>query len=202
MRFFGKKKSQSETSSDIKKETKDGSYNRMEDVEKSIKEGKKPRVPTRKEKRIRRKLDGIRWWMDDCCKVPGTDIRFGIDPLMGLFPVAGDVGSYLVSLYFVYRASPLLSNYTISRMMINCWIDCAIGCIPLVGDIFDFGFKANEKNLAIFDDQLEHGSEDRATKDKLFCCCMLFGLLLLSLGSVAAIIGVIVLICLYLSGNL
>lgn len=96
------------------------------------------------------RLDRLAHWLDDRFKIPGTHIRFGLDGLFGLLPFAGDTATTLVSLYLIAEARRLdASGWTVLRMLSNVLIDWAVGLIPLVGDVFDIGFKANRRNTAI-----------------------------------------------------
>jgi hypothetical protein len=79
----------------------------------------------------------------------------GIDPIIGLMPVVGNVSTALVSLTLVAGAAPVLSRYTATRMLINVWTDAVVGLVPLVGDLFDFGWKANARNLTISEDHVK-----------------------------------------------
>ncbi len=85
--------------------------------------------------------------------------RFGLDPILGLFPIGGDTVSLILSLYIlgigVWSKLPILK---IIQMFFNITIDYLIGLIPFFGDIFDFGFKANTKNLNILKEHLGEGT--------------------------------------------
>ncbi len=88
--------------------------------------------------------------MDKAFTIPGTNIKFGIDSVIGLIPVIGDTLSVAVSGYiytFAKRAG--VPWYQRMRMIWNIFIDWLIGLIPFLGDIFDVGFKANSKNVRI-----------------------------------------------------
>mmetsp|Transcript_13238 Transcript_13238/g.15166 ORF Transcript_13238/g.15166 Transcript_13238/m.15166 type:complete len:278 (-) Transcript_13238:179-1012(-) len=159
-------------------------------------------VLSKREWRLRRKLNSIRWWMDDSMRVPCSQIRFGIDPVIGMVPVLGDVASYIVSVYFVYLASPYVSKAKITKMLFNCWLDATVGSIPLAGDLFDFGFRANDRNLAVFDDYMIKNTDKlRERVDNQFLCCLLLSFLIIVLGSIAVLIGVIILLVIYLKGR-
>ena len=96
------------------------------------------------------KLEQLADLMDNKFVIPGTDIRVGLDALMGLIPGIGDTASLAVSGYIIHKARengvhPIL----LSRMTWNVFMDWLIGLVPLVGDIFDVGFKANRRNIAL-----------------------------------------------------
>lgn len=81
--------------------------------------------------------------------------RFGIDPLLGLFPGLGDSFSLLFSLYILWIAYKLRVPFKMSMKMIrNIGIDYIIGLVPLVGDVADFYYKANVKNMELLREYL------------------------------------------------
>jgi len=93
------------------------------------------------------------WWMDSAFGVPGTKLRIGLDPILGLIlPGIGDVLGAIPSLLLLSVASrqrvPLV---VLARMVLNIAMDSAIGAIPILGDVFDGTFHANEKNLELLD---------------------------------------------------
>jgi hypothetical protein len=90
--------------------------------------------------------------LDQAFRVPGTSWRFGLDPLLGLVPGAGDLLGAAVGMYGVWLAGQVgAPSSVIARMLINLFIDSAVGSIPLAGDLFDFGFKANTRNRALLE---------------------------------------------------
>lgn len=96
--------------------------------------------------------------LDNRFRIPGTNIRFGLDALIGLIPYAGDLISLLVSGFLMllmvrHGASPLL----VLRMLGNYLIDTAVGTIPVLGDLFDIGFKANRRNVELLTRYYESG---------------------------------------------
>ena len=96
-------------------------------------------------------LERITNVMDRAIRVPGTDIRIGLDPILGfLFPVAGDTIATLISSYIVLISIRHgLPKAAITRMVFNVGIDFVVGAIPFLGDIFDFTWKSNEKNMRL-----------------------------------------------------
>lgn len=96
------------------------------------------------------RLEQLAHWMDERFAIPGTDIRFGLDSVIGLIPGVGDTGAALFSAYIVTRAHALgVPKRHLWRMVGNVLIDLAVGSIPLLGDLFDVGFKANRRNVEI-----------------------------------------------------
>jgi len=102
-----------------------------------------------------RGLEALRRWariFDSAFRIPGTQITFGLDPILGLIPGLGDVASPVFSLFFVWHGLRLgVPKVVLARMVLNVLIDSGVGAIPIVGDLFDFGWKANAWNLALLE---------------------------------------------------
>jgi hypothetical protein len=89
---------------------------------------------------------------DELVRVPGTNIRFGLDALMGLIPGAGDMLSGGVSAYVMLAATRMgAPPSVIARMAGNIALDMLIGAVPLLGDLFDVGWKSNTKNVRLLE---------------------------------------------------
>lgn len=96
------------------------------------------------------KLQKLSDLMDKAFIIPGTNIRFGFDSIVGLIPVIGDTLTAGVSGYIYSFAKPAgVPWHKRMRMLWNIFVDWLIGLIPFFGDIFDVGFKANSKNVDI-----------------------------------------------------
>ena len=96
--------------------------------------------------------------MDSQFRVPGTDVKFGLDALIGLIPGAGDFVTFLISGYMVtVLANNGASGFVLARMVLNIVIDSLVGSIPILGDIFDVAFKANQRNLALMQQHYVEG---------------------------------------------
>jgi hypothetical protein len=101
--------------------------------------------------RVRRLAD----WLDTRFVVPGLGWRFGLDGLLGLVPGAGDTILSLISLYIVAEAWRLgVRKRTLARMIGNVLVDAGVGAIPVAGDVFDFLWKANRRNVALLEADL------------------------------------------------
>jgi hypothetical protein len=88
--------------------------------------------------------------LDDVFRIPGTPIRFGIDPLIGLIPGLGDLISSLASFLIIFAAWQRgLPRVTMGRMVANVAIDTLLGSVPVAGDMFDVAWKSNRKNLRL-----------------------------------------------------
>jgi Domain of unknown function (DUF4112) len=102
------------------------------------------------------RLEAVGRLMDGAFVLPGTNIRLGLDAIIGLVPVAGDVISGLVSSYLIWEARQLgAPRWLIARMMANTFLDTTLGVIPLVGDAFDLMFRVNMKNMALLRRHME-----------------------------------------------
>jgi len=90
--------------------------------------------------------------LDDAIRVPGTDLRFGIDPLVGLVPGLGDLLGGAASAYIILEAARAGAPASVlTRMALNVGIDTLVGGIPVLGDLFDFAWKATEWNMALLE---------------------------------------------------
>ncbi len=90
--------------------------------------------------------------LDDLVPVPGTRFRFGLDPVIGLVPGAGDALGAILSTYAVLVAVRLGAPAAVLlRMCGNIALDALVGTVPVLGDLFDFGWKANRRNLALLE---------------------------------------------------
>ena len=93
--------------------------------------------------------------MDQRFVVPGTRFRFGLDALIGLIPGFGDLLGMVIGSAVFFEAVRLRMPPTVlGRMLFNLWIDSVVGSLPVVGDAFDFVFKANRRNLRLLERHL------------------------------------------------
>ncbi|ELS05183.1 hypothetical protein Xen7305DRAFT_00049260 [Xenococcus sp. PCC 7305] len=93
--------------------------------------------------------------LDTAIGIPGTKIRFGLDPILGLVPGGGDLITAAISAYMIYLAARFgLERAEILKMIKNVAIETAIGSVPIFGDIFDAYFKANIRNLEILEQHI------------------------------------------------
>lgn len=94
--------------------------------------------------------------LDEAFTIPGTPITVGLDGLLGLLPVVGDLPTMIFTLWMHQEAKRLgVSRWGKFRMWMNSSVDFLLGSIPLVGDLFDFAFKANKRNLKILQKHIE-----------------------------------------------
>ena len=141
-------------------------------------------VDSRSLERLRR----LGYLLDNSIPVPGTGFRFGLDTVIGLVPGVGDLASSALSLYIVLEAARLgVPRPLLLRMGWNVAVDALVGSVPLLGDLFDAGYKANLRNLALVQQHVgQPGSSRKASRG--FAALLVGGLLLL----LAAIVGGVV----------
>lgn len=121
-------------------------------------------------------------WLDRRFTIPGTGIRFGIDPILGLIPGAGDWFAGVISLYFLIQAAIKGgSSAVLGRMFINILLDVLIGSIPVLGDLFDVYWKANLRNARILD-KLKQNSEKTTSESRLWIWLVLILLSIILIG--------------------
>lgn len=110
------------------------------------------------QRRLRR-LQTIARVMDTALVIPGTNIRFGADALLGLVPGGGDLLGAAIGLAIVNEARRLgVPRAVMAKMILNIGLDTLLGSVPLFGDVFDVYFKANRRNAQLV---LEHFQNER-----------------------------------------
>ena len=118
--------------------------------------------------------------LDSAFVVPGTSMRVGLDPILGLLPGLGDLVSPLFAIGVLWQARELrLPRVVQLRMIANVAIDSLVGMVPIAGDLFDFAWKANERNLVLLE---RHAYEEHrpSVGDWLFVVAMILLLLVLA----------------------
>jgi hypothetical protein len=138
------------------------------------------------------KLAQLAYYLDQLFRIPGTAIRFGIDPIIGfILPGAGDALTALISAYIVIASVRYgLPKIVIGRMIFNIAADFLLGSVPLVGDLFDFTFKSNKKNLELLN-RHAGGQHRTSFSDWAWLVVLLATLGALVVGSVLLIITVV-----------
>ena len=101
--------------------------------------------------------------LDSAGRIPGTSVRFGLDPILGLVPVVGDLAGAALSGYIVLQGVQLGASRTVVlRMLANIAIDTIVSSVPMLGDAFDVGWKSNLRNVALIERHLEQPAATRA----------------------------------------
>lgn len=144
---------------------------------KTEKSKNKPLENNPKETKLER-LRSLTNLLDNAIGIPGTPYRIGIDPIIGLFPAAGDYITAGLSAYIVIEAAKMgAPKQTLARMVLNIIFDALAGTVPLIGDLFDATWKANVKNMALLESYL-NSPVTRTKTDWLFLSLLLGALLL------------------------
>ena len=103
-----------------------------------------------------RHLDTLGYLLDDSIPIPGTGLRVGLDAVIGLIPGVGDIAGVVLSSWIVLQAARLgVGAAVLARMLLNLVIDGVVGAVPRLGDLFDAGWKANDRNLRLLHRALE-----------------------------------------------
>ena len=101
------------------------------------------------------RIDALATLLDTAFVIPGTNIRFGVDALIGLVPGIGDLITTALSLFIVREARALgAPRLLVARMLANVALDGLVGAVPLMGDAFDVAFRANRRNIALLQKHL------------------------------------------------
>jgi hypothetical protein len=143
---------------------------------------------------VLRVVDRLVFWSDSALTVPGTRFRFGLDPIIGLIPGGDAVGGALSLSVLVLGLQYRLPVWVLWRMVFNIAVDTAVGFVPVVGDLFDFGFRANQRNMQLLRDHTERGGLPARMPKSYW----IWGILLVSLALVLAAMPIVLLV--WLSG--
>jgi hypothetical protein len=127
-------------------------------------------------------LEWLAWLLDSSIRIPGINFRIGIDALIGLIPGLGDMVGVLLSSYIVGRAWQLgVPKSTLARMGFNVLLEGVVGAVPILGDVFDAAWKANQRNVRLLHAHLDNPRRAvRASRG--FIAALLALLILLLLG--------------------
>jgi hypothetical protein len=121
--------------------------------------GRRPHADVRVDReRTLKRLKLFARFLDDAIRLPGTRYSIGWDGLIGLVPGIGDALTTLMSGYFLWEANRLGVSKTVQwRMLSNILIDMLVGAVPVLGDLFDFTWKSNRRNLNLLMRELGMG---------------------------------------------
>lgn len=112
---------------------------------------------------VRRRMEAMERLLERSLTVPGTRIAVGLDSIIGLVPVVGDAVAAAMGAYLLWEARNLgLPKWKLWRMAGNIAFDAAVGAVPVAGDLFDFAFRSNSRNLKLVKRHLDrHHPETR-----------------------------------------
>jgi hypothetical protein len=139
----------------------------------------------------RARLKWLAWLLDSSIPVPGTPFTVGIDALIGLVPVLGDLIGVLLSSYILSEAARLGAPRTLLlRMAFNVGLDGIVGIVPVAGDLFDAAWKANQRNVRLLEAWLDRPERARRSS-RLFA--ILLGLVVASFLVLLGVLGYLIL---------
>ncbi|RAJ32904.1 DUF4112 domain-containing protein [Pedobacter cryoconitis] len=143
-----------------------------------------PNVP------ILRWVSRLSFLMDEQFRIPGTKYRFGLDPLLNLIPFAGDIVGFAVSGGLVLAmASKGLTSKIVVLMCINILLDTMIGAIPGVGQVWDFFFKSNTRNMRLMEEYYEQGKHRGSGKGTIVLALVILFLIFVVLVSILWVVA-------------
>lgn len=131
--------------------------------------------------------------MDEAFAVPGTNIRVGFDAVLGLIPGVGDVIGAMLSTWIIAGAlRHRVPAFVIARMVLNISIDLIFGAVPIAGDVFDFLFEENMKNMRLLEKHRDRRRPPRSGGQiALILAAIIAFLILLALAALAGAIGLV-----------
>lgn len=125
--------------------------------------------------------------LDTAVRIPGTPVRFGLDAVLGLIPGVGDVVGAAASGYIVLAAARLGAPPTVLlRMLLNVGVDTLVGAVPLLGDLFDLGWRSNTRNVALLERHLADPRGARASSKRVVAA-VLVGIALLAVAGIVLV---------------
>jgi hypothetical protein len=129
-------------------------------------------------------LDWLRWWaalLDSRFRIPGTNIRFGLDPVLSLVPGLGDLASPLFTVALLVQGlQQRVPAVVLARMIANALLDAFIGAVPVAGSVADIFWRANVRNLALLERHARPGQPpSRSDYLVVFGLAAIFGALVL-----------------------
>jgi hypothetical protein len=128
--------------------------------------------------------------LDDLIRIPGTNIRVGLDPLLGLLPVGGDLAGGVIAAYtLIVGARVGAPPSVLLRMAANVALDALLGVMPVLGDVFDIGWKANRRNVALLERYVNTPQPVQA-RSRLLIVFLVLGLI--ALFATVAVMSVII----------
>jgi len=135
----------------------------------------------------RARLTALARALDSAVRIPGTNVRFGLDAVIGLVPGVGDLAGAALAGYIVLAAAHEGASATLlARMLLNVAIDTVLGSVPVLGDLFDVAWRANLRNVGLLERHVADPAGTRAASRGVVLAVLLGLVLLLAAGLVAA----------------
>ncbi|HOX20054.1 MAG TPA: DUF4112 domain-containing protein [Gemmatimonadales bacterium] len=127
-------------------------------------------------------LRRLTYWMDEGLRIPGTQRRIGLDPILGLVPGVGDAaGAVLAAAILVEAVRRDITRFALVRMAANVALDALLGAVPVLGDLFDAAWKANLRNLALLERHIAAPAHAKRA-DRFFVLGVAVALVVLCIG--------------------
>ncbi|MBG6236310.1 hypothetical protein IWX76_002891 [Pedobacter sp. CAN_A7] len=124
-------------------------------------------------------IKSVSYLLDEQFRLPGTKFRFGLDPVMNLIPGIGDISGFIISGgLLLAMAKKGASNKIVVLMCLNILLDATIGAIPIIGQIFDFFFKSNTRNLKLMREHYIEGKHQGSGKNVIIITVIILIILL------------------------
>jgi hypothetical protein len=143
------------------------------------------------ERRRYDRLERLALLLDDAFPIPGTSWRIGIDPLLGLAPGVGDALGAAASAWILIEAVRFgISRAVLLRMLYNIVVDTAVGAVPGAGDLFDFAWKSDSKNMTLLRRHLAQPGETRRAS-RLLLAGVLLVIAIMTVGSVVVVVWLV-----------
>lgn len=129
--------------------------------------------------------------LDSAVRIPGTNMRFGLDAVIGLVPGLGDVAGAAMGSYIVLLGSRLgAPKPVLARMVLNVALDTLVGIVPVAGDLFDVAWKANMRNMALLDRYIERPAATKKSSS-VFVLAIIAAFALLAVGGIVLAVVVV-----------
>jgi hypothetical protein len=129
--------------------------------------------------------------LDAAVRIPGTEIRFGLDALLGLIPGAGDIAGGVLSTFIIVQAAKLgAPGAVLARMVMNVAVDSIVGAVPILGDLFDIGWKSNMRNAQLLERYVERPQATRAASRGAVVAAVT-AVLLIVVGMIAVVVVIV-----------
>lgn len=138
-------------------------------------------------------IERMGWFLDESITLPGG-YKIGLDGFIGLIPGIGDFIGGLLSSVIVYKAHQIgVPRMVLGRMIINMMIDTVLGSIPIAGDLFDFVWKANKRNVALLEQYQQQPQQvyRKSVIQNIIFIAVLLGILALMIALIGWIIGLL-----------
>ena len=169
----------------------------------SLSQREPPSDPKQREREdIQAMAEAIAKLLDSAFVLPGTSIRIGLDPLLGLIPGIGDVISNLIGSSLLFLATRLgIPRIVIFRMALNIFLNMVLGVIPGIGDLFSFWFKSNLRNSRLLRRFYQASPPNSTLMDWVYVMALIFGMLALLLGAAAALLWLMARLWLWITSS-